>query len=243
LAAPVSFLAVPRSERYDASFVGNVVPGTTREQLLLAVGSVVELNDWRRPYLPTEMAGLYASSHVVVNPPANGDLNMRFFEALACGALVVTAPISNGQAELAVEGRDFVVADFDEPQAVASAVMAAVKRSRSASIGVAERRSLVRHAHTYDHRLRTIVSTLHGAAMDAPIRQMSDRERGGLLVDLADAYEDAGLLGSAFTTARGRLSPLGVVRAAGRSARRAAVEALDERAPGAAGALRRRRAK
>lgn len=239
LAAPGSFLEIPRSQRHDAAFVGNVVPGSRREAVLLAVESEVALNDWRRRYLPAEMGSLYASSGVVVNPPANGDLNMRFFEALACGALVVTAPIGNGQNELAVEGRDFVVADFDEPRAVASAVAAAVERSRSRPSEAAARRKLVSDAHTYGHRIQTMVTTLRGAAASAPVREMSDRERGGLLLDLANAYEDAGLLRHAVTTARGRVAPLGVVRAAARTARRAAIEGLDGRVPDVGCALRR----
>lgn len=241
LAAPRAFLDLPRSDRYDAAFVGNVVPGSKRERLLVATESVAKLNEWRRSYLPYEMAEVYAASRVVVNPPANGDLNMRFFEAMACGAMVVTAAIGNGQAAIAVEGRDFVTADFDRPDAVATAVAAASDRAGTAVTAAAERRRLVANGHTYDHRVRTIVAALQVAKREAPVRQMEDRVRARLLLDLAEAYEDASLLRHAVREARGRVDPNKTLRVVVQCCRRSAVEVLDARASGLALQLRRYR--
>ena len=82
--------AVPRhpaAADLPVSFVGRVFPGSPRETILSAVNRETPMNDWRRPHSVAEMGELYARSLLVVNPPAHGDVNMRFFEALACGAL------------------------------------------------------------------------------------------------------------------------------------------------------------
>ena len=220
---------------------GNVVPGSARERVLQAVSSTIALNDWRRPYLPSEMAETYAASHVVINPPAKGDLNMRFFEALACGAMVVTTAIGNGQADIALEGRDFVVVDFGDAQAVSRAVVIAADRASSAPWEPSVRRRLVADGHTYDHRVRTIAAALHGAPRVAPVRRMREQERARLLFDLAEAYDDLGLLWEGLRSTQGRGVPSSVGPTACRAGRRLAEEAIDGHAPGVGSLLRRLR--
>ena len=42
------------------------------------------------------MGRIYSESKIVLNASINGDLNMRVFEALTSGALLVTDRIENG---------------------------------------------------------------------------------------------------------------------------------------------------
>jgi GT2 family glycosyltransferase len=205
LAAPASFLSVPRERRYQASFVGNLWPSTPRREIMEAVSKRVTTNDWSRNWSVDQMARIYAASQVVVNPAVRDDLNMRFFEALACGAHVVMPPMGNGAAEIAVEGRDFFTCDFSEgAESVAAAVEEAVASSDSGDHG----RELVAAGHTYDHRIRQVIDTCTSAHRSAPIRSMTETQRSAFLSDLAYDYKDLGIFRSAVRT-----SPRGVLDA------------------------------
>ncbi len=69
------------------------------------------MNDWRTHHSVDEMADV-GRQHVVVNDPINGDVNMRFFEAMGSGATVLSPKIGNGIAELATVGEHYDIADF-----------------------------------------------------------------------------------------------------------------------------------
>lgn len=55
--------------------------------------------DWVEPY---------SRALIVVNQVVGGDLNFRYFEALAAGALLITPRLYNGFSDLFIEGEDFV---------------------------------------------------------------------------------------------------------------------------------------
>jgi hypothetical protein len=218
LAAPKAFLDIPRRRLFPASFVGNVAAGSTREQILRAINREVAMNDWRRPYTVAEMGETYAGSLLVVNPPARGDVNMRFFEALACGALVVTPPLDNGLASLAREGEDYFILDFgSEPEVVAGVkdLLCSVDFGTRADAA----RTLVRERHTYHLRAADVVTLLDTTGAAAPFRTMAAKDRGRVLLQLADYAADVRLAADAARL--GALGPLGShARAAARAARR-----------------------
>lgn len=237
LAAPASFLSVPRISRYQASFVGNLWPSTPRREIMEAVSRRVTTNDWHRSWSVDQMARIYAASQVVVNPAVRNDLNMRFFEALACGAHVVMPIMENGSTEIAVEGRDFFTCDFSEgAESVAAAVEEVVSTSDSGDHG----RALVAAGHTYDHRIRQVIDNCRSAHRMAPIRSMTASDRAAFFSDLAYDYEDLGILSWAVRT-----SPRGVLDAtrpwwdtAVRGTWKWGKERVKERTPGVASRLR-----
>jgi hypothetical protein len=58
---------------------------------------------------PSELFNLYMNSKIVFNFSPMNDLNMRFFEALGAGALLITNKVSqNGVEDIFTEGKEFV---------------------------------------------------------------------------------------------------------------------------------------
>jgi hypothetical protein len=175
------------------------------------------MNDWRRPHSTEEMGATYAGSRLVINPPAHGDVNMRFFEALACGALVVTPPLGNGLCLLAREGQDYYVVDLGDESLVPT-VLDLLATTDFDARGEAAR-ALVGERHTYHHRVREIASLLATSGPVAPVRTMSSKDRGALLLDLAAYAADPALARQAARL--GALVPVGAhARVASRAAAR-----------------------
>lgn len=101
---------VPGQQRiYDVGFVGKFAnPGSERYETLKFVLAQFDTNDVSRFYTPGEMGLTYSRSKIVFNRSINGDLNMRFFEALASGALLVTDRIANGMEACGRDGVHYV---------------------------------------------------------------------------------------------------------------------------------------
>jgi hypothetical protein len=127
---------------------------------------------------------------MVVNPPARGDLNMRFFEAMACGAVVVTPRLGNGLNEIAQRDVHYLETEFDRPDMVALFVHENVGRPDLGEMGEGAR-ALVESGHTYHHRVSQINDTLRRTQAVAPIREMSSRDRAWHLARLAESYGDS----------------------------------------------------
>ena len=93
----------------DVGFVGQLGAKRSRRHAVLTnVLPQYATNDFTRSYNPADMARLYARSKIVFNTSVNGDLNMRVFEALGSGALLVTDRIDNGLSELFEEDVHYV---------------------------------------------------------------------------------------------------------------------------------------
>lgn len=196
------------------------------------------MNDWRRPHDVEAMGDVYRRSRIVLNPPARGDLNMRFFEGMACGAVVVTPAIGNGLDALAKDGVHYLAAEFHGPRLVADFVVDVLNRNDLQMIG-AQARELIAQAHTYHHRISTIKTVLDSTDPVAPIREMTPRERARHLLRLAEFYGDPRLGADALSMGVGldadvlgrtvRTTAKAVKRWSGRQFRRGARAILDRR--------------
>lgn len=189
LSAPASFLDGQHQPIFDVGFVGQARPGSRRERVLSAVNARFGMNDWRRHHSVEEMRYVYQHSRVVVNDPINGDVNMRFFEAMASGAVVVSPALQNGSDETAKVGEHYVVADFDNIPELLNTLRDLLD-SPSLDLIAGRARALVAERHTYNHRLDTMREALQGALLDAPVRSMSDIERQRHLASLAESTAD-----------------------------------------------------
>ena len=91
---------------FDVSFVGNLFPGP-RSELLQSIQQNFSDVKIARAFFD-EMARTFSASKIVFNRSIENDLNMRVFEALSCGSLLITNEIEdNGQSEFFQDGIHF----------------------------------------------------------------------------------------------------------------------------------------
>jgi hypothetical protein len=109
---PTDFL--PWRERsHEVSFVGKVDPSVNPARSALFDALLkrgVPLHLATGDYAP-----VYQSSKIVVNQSVAGDLNLRFFEATGCGALLITDRLSHSMNDILTEGADFITYTHDDP--------------------------------------------------------------------------------------------------------------------------------
>ncbi len=156
LACSLELHAVGARDRiFDVAYVGSVDGDATdrRPRLLRAIRERFP-NCRIGRFWPHEMAEIYAQSKIVFNACVNRDVNMRVFEGMASGALVITDE-AGGLEDLFEDGRHLVVyrRDEDAIPAIERYLNDDEARERIAAAGQA----LVRLRHTYDLRLQYIV--------------------------------------------------------------------------------------
>jgi 2-polyprenyl-3-methyl-5-hydroxy-6-metoxy-1,4-benzoquinol methylase len=144
-------------KQFDLCFVGNVLPGPRQELLELLRARFPNTFVGRRYF--EEMARAYSASRLVFNRSVLGDVNMRVFEAAACGSLLLTNDLAaNGQEELFRSGEHLITyRSAEELLDKASWYLERdEERERIASAGRAE--AVARH--TYRHRMGRILAEM-----------------------------------------------------------------------------------
>lgn len=118
---------------------------------------------------PEDMARIYAQSKIVVNACFRRDVNMRVFEAMAAGALLITDE-AEGLGDLFTDGEHLVVYHDDAglPALVERYLNDHEARERIARAGQA----LVLREHTYEKRMETIAKTCR--EVFGPVRRAQD---------------------------------------------------------------------
>ncbi|TWT43066.1 SPBc2 prophage-derived glycosyltransferase SunS [Thalassoglobus neptunius] len=152
------------AEEFDFAFVGHIFPGP-RQDLLERL-----LHEFPRTYVGQkyfeEMADVYSASKIVFNRSISNDVNMRVFEGLCSGAMLLTNSLrENGQDELFQEGVHFVTyAGEDELIDKAHYYLQHAEiRQRIATAG----REAVLQDHTYRHRMESLLRTVSKAPQDS----------------------------------------------------------------------------
>src|SRR5262249_21777211 len=115
-----------------------------------------------------DMARAYSAAKIVFNRSVANDVNMRVFEALACGSLLVTNDLSeNGQNELFTPCVDLVTyASPDELFEKIEFYLRGVEaRERIAAQGCAE----VVARHTYRHRMEALLALVVPQPLCSPL--------------------------------------------------------------------------
>jgi glycosyl transferase family 1 len=144
-----------------------------REQLLPMLSRSFRMNDWSRRHEPEEMVRIYRQSKIVVNIGRDDfpqDANLRAFEAMAAGALLVT-PLPTELTQIGFEDGVHFVGFRKETE-----IMPLVRKyllEESARRGIAEvARDKVLHEHSYDRRVETILELAkqNGRNILAPAR-------------------------------------------------------------------------
>lgn len=145
---------------YDIGFVGNW-RFPRRLRLLTLLAHHFTLNDFRRVYPKEQIATIYSQSKLVFNCSVNGDLNMRIFEALASGSMLITDRIDNGLDELFKDGVHLVTYQ-DEDSLLEQVKYYLEHEAERESIAMAGMQLVLAH-HTYSNRVQTILDTVFRA--------------------------------------------------------------------------------
>jgi GT2 family glycosyltransferase/2-polyprenyl-3-methyl-5-hydroxy-6-metoxy-1,4-benzoquinol methylase/tetratricopeptide (TPR) repeat protein len=139
---------------HDLCFIGHLAPGPRTELLALVRRHYPDMLVDRRFF--EEMARAYSASRLVFNRSLRDDVNMRVFEATACGSLLLTNDLTDaGQTDLLRDGEHLATyRDADELLDKARFYLNHDDaRERIASAGRAE--AVARH--TYRHRMEQVL--------------------------------------------------------------------------------------
>ena len=139
---------------YDLAFVGNIFPGPRADLVGLLQRRFRSMYVGRAYF--DEMARIYSAARMTFNRSLKNDINMRVFEAIACGSLLLTNELTdNGQAELFRDGVHLATyRDADELLDKTTYYLAhEATRERIEAAGRAE--ALAKH--TYRHRMQTLL--------------------------------------------------------------------------------------
>jgi len=145
-------------KQHPIGFVGGVPPGSRRETLLKKLTSQIPVQ-YERCFWD-DMARLFSHSKIVFNEAVKHDLNMRVFEAMSSGTMLLTdLAINSGQEELFRDGEDYAVYRDDN---LCDAARFYLENEELREQIAARGRRLVHNAHTYDHRIDDLLAVALG---------------------------------------------------------------------------------
>jgi len=162
------FLGEELSRVFDIGWVGQTGGPLyrTRERVLHGLSRSFRMNDWRARYEPEQTARVYRQSRVVVNIARDDfpqDANIRGFEAMAAGALLLTSLPTELEPIGFEEGVHFV-GYRRETEIVPLVRKYLADEPARRRITEAARHKVVRE-HSYDRRVETILEL---AKQDGP---------------------------------------------------------------------------
>jgi glycosyltransferase involved in cell wall biosynthesis len=159
----------PLPKRHDVGFVGSLNQDR-RRQLIERLNRRWPVHV-ERSFL-RDMARTFAETRIVFNNAVRDDLNMRVFEAMASGSMLLTdAAPGSGLAETFDDGRHLAIYDDESlEEKVAYYLAHPEEREAIARAGQAE----VLRWHTYDHRAATLIDCVFGDAGAAAVTRVDD---------------------------------------------------------------------
>lgn len=119
-------------------------------------------------------APIFARSRIVLNQSAAGELNLRLFQAMACGAAVLTEQVQNGLADLFTPGVDLLTYPRGDAAQAAAVAMAALADPDALTAIAASGKRKALAKHTVVSRARQIIDAAVAlAASGAPARRLA----------------------------------------------------------------------
>jgi 2-polyprenyl-3-methyl-5-hydroxy-6-metoxy-1,4-benzoquinol methylase len=169
------------AKEFDVCFVGYLFPGP-RAELLELIRRHFPCHFVGQRFFD-EMARTYSASRTVFNRSLRNDVNMRVFEALACGSLLVTNDLAdNGQAELFRDGVH--LACYRDADDLLDRLRFYVRREDVRERVAAAGRAEALERHTYLHRVTQLLAEV---AKAGGRRAVSDG-RAGAATDAAPEH-------------------------------------------------------
>jgi hypothetical protein len=147
---------VPWNERrFDISFVGKFDERLNPERKhffddLLSAGVRVHV-------VSGEWAPVYRDSKVVINHSVADDLNLRFFEAPGCGALLITDMLTHSMEDILTPGSDYFTYPRGDARSCAENVRWVFNHEHEAAEMAECARCKIRSAHMERHRAVTVL--------------------------------------------------------------------------------------
>lgn len=176
------------SREFEIGWVGQIAGPTYRRRAkwLPKLADTFHTNDWRRQYSLQEVANIYRRSLVVVNIGRDDfpqDANLRVFEALASGALLVTS-LPTELSQLGFEdGVHFV--GYREESEIVSLVRKFLSDEPARLRIASAARTKALAEHTYDVRVTQLLAHLDstGDKKLAPARGWTERRARLMALD------------------------------------------------------------
>lgn len=175
-AVEVELYAHKETERVlEVGWVGQVRGPVyrTRERLLPELARSFRMNDWSRRYSQEEMARIYLQSRIVANIGRDDfpqDANLRVFEAMAAGALLLTRLPSELTQIGFEEGVHFV--GYHETEEIQPLIRKYLAEEPARRCIAEAARAKVMREHTYDRRVEQLLERIKtfGGKLSAPAR-------------------------------------------------------------------------
>tara|TARA_R110000868_G_scaffold376770_1_gene641855 strand:+ start:2389 stop:7095 length:4707 start_codon:yes stop_codon:yes gene_type:complete len=142
---------------HDFAFIGNLI-GQERRTLLDLLSKKYPAHFIGQKYFE-EMARVYSASRLIFNCSVKNDVNMRVFEALGCGGLLLTNDLAdNGQEDLFRDGKHLATYSSSEElmDKMGFYLSHEAEREKIARQGYEN----VVTQHTYQHRMRALLTSI-----------------------------------------------------------------------------------
>jgi glycosyltransferase involved in cell wall biosynthesis/SAM-dependent methyltransferase len=149
---------VEQKKKFDVGFVGSIpeVPNR-RKTLLERISSRFNLSSERK--FMNEMAEHYSAAKIVFNNAVNNDLNMRVFEALCSGSLLLTDSASGSGLEEIFENKKHLIIYEDEN--IENLIAYYLENDMDRELIAEQGRYEVLKNHTYAHRAEDLINVLN----------------------------------------------------------------------------------
>lgn len=142
---------------YEVAYIGSDSADMhpVRHALLMAIRREIP-NVFLGMASPGEMGHIYAQAKMVFNKSVNNDVNMRYFEAMGAGAVLLTDHAQdNGVEELFTLGEHYL--EYQDADSLIALIRGLIQDpERCRRIGEASRRHIL-ESHTYIHRANSLL--------------------------------------------------------------------------------------
>ncbi|MBF0329841.1 MAG: glycosyltransferase [Nitrospirae bacterium] len=169
----------PIRKKYDISFVGTLSPG--RREMIDLLSSRFNMHYER--CFGKRIAEVYSQSKIVFNISNCGEINMRVFEAMASGSMLLTDAAPESSLSELFEDKKHLVFYRNNEELIALADHYLRNDDEREAIAAAGKQEVFAK-HTYDHRVATLVATVRsslGGETVSSLREGSSYNTEGLL--------------------------------------------------------------
>ena len=169
--------------KIDVSFIGQINKLTSRNRydVIHKVLTNFKTNNYKKFFKNNEMGKIYSSSKIIFNKSVNNELNMRFFEGICSGGLLVTDKINNGINKLFCAGSHYI--SYSSAKDAITKINYYLNNQKERELIALKGQKLVFKSHTYKHRLLQILNTVNTKQQKplvnfAPIRNINPVKLG-----------------------------------------------------------------